>query len=169
LRDEFTFRCAYCLKRETWGQATGEFELDHFQPQSIAPHHKLDYFNLIYACRRCNAAKLDGSTDDPSAVLSRVSIKVRADGTLSARSADAHRLIQQLDLNSPKLRNWRVMWMRIVDLASEHDPALEQRLTGFPDELPDLGRLRPPKNTRPDGIELSWFAKRRRGQLPDRY
>ena len=37
LRDEFTFPCVYCLKRETWGQVTGEFELDHFEPQSIAP------------------------------------------------------------------------------------------------------------------------------------
>ena len=35
LRDEFTFRCVYCLKRETWGQVTGEFELDHFQPLSF--------------------------------------------------------------------------------------------------------------------------------------
>jgi hypothetical protein len=23
LRDEFTFRCVYCLKREQWGQVTG--------------------------------------------------------------------------------------------------------------------------------------------------
>ncbi len=37
LRDEFTFRCVYCLKRETWGQVTGEFELEHFEPQSLAP------------------------------------------------------------------------------------------------------------------------------------
>jgi hypothetical protein len=55
LRDEFTFCCVYCLKRETWGQVTGEFELDHFQPQSLAPDLRLDYFNLVYACRRCNA------------------------------------------------------------------------------------------------------------------
>ena len=25
LRDEFEFRCVYCLKRETWGQVTGDF------------------------------------------------------------------------------------------------------------------------------------------------
>ena len=24
LRDEFDFRCVYCLKRETWGQVTGD-------------------------------------------------------------------------------------------------------------------------------------------------
>ena len=37
LRDEFDFRCVYCLKRETWGQVTFEFELDHFEPQSLNP------------------------------------------------------------------------------------------------------------------------------------
>ncbi len=66
LRDEFTFRCVYCLKRETWGQVTGEFELDHFQPQSLAPHLSLDYFNLVYACRRCNSVKLDLAFGFPS-------------------------------------------------------------------------------------------------------
>ena len=57
LRDEFDFRCAYCLKRETWGQVTSEFELDHFEPQSLESPLRLDYLNLVYACRRCNAVK----------------------------------------------------------------------------------------------------------------
>ena len=29
LRDEFSFRCVYCLIREQWGRVTGEFDLDH--------------------------------------------------------------------------------------------------------------------------------------------
>ncbi len=37
LRDEFDFRCVYCLKRETWGQVSFEFELDHFAAQSLNP------------------------------------------------------------------------------------------------------------------------------------
>ena len=57
LRDEFMFRCIYCLKRETWGQASGEFELDHFKPQKFNPDKKLDYKNLVYSCQRCNSAK----------------------------------------------------------------------------------------------------------------
>ena len=32
LRDEFAFRCVYCLFRETWGKLRGAFNLDHFQP-----------------------------------------------------------------------------------------------------------------------------------------
>lgn len=169
LRDEFTFRCAYCLKRETWGQVTGEFELDHFEPQSLAPERTFDYFNLVYACRRCNAVKLDQSIDDPLSLLASDVVAVLPDGTLHSGSPEVKLLIQQIDLNSPTLRRWRVMWMRIVDLANGRDLTLYHQLTGFPEDLPDLGRLRPPRNSRPEGIEISWHAKRQRGLLPESY
>jgi hypothetical protein len=169
LRDEFTFRCVYCLKRETWGQVTAEFELDHFEPQTLAPDRTLEYFNLVYSCRRCNSVKLDQPIDDPLTILSSGNVVVLPDGDLTSHSPGALRLIQQIDLNSPMLRRWRVMWMRIVDLAKERDTELHQQLTGFPDDLPDLGRLRPPSNSRPGGIEVSWYAKQQRGQLPESY
>ena len=169
LRDEFTFRCVYCLKRETWGQVTGDFELDHFHPQSFAAERSLDYFNLVYACRRCNLVKLAQRVEDPLTVLSSDGVTTLPDGTLTSDRRDAIRLIRQLDLNSPNLRQWRVTWMRIVDLARERDEALYRRLTAFPDDLPNLHRLRPPGNSRPEGVENSWYARRERGQLPDSY
>jgi len=169
LRDEFTFRCVYCLKRETWGQVTGDFELDHFHPQSIAPHLALDYFNLVYACRRCNSVKSDQSVANPLTHLSSERIAVAIDGELVTEDAESQRLILQLDLNSPKLKEWRVMWMRIVALAAEQDLALYSQLTGFPSDLPNVARLRPPNNSRPEGADESWFAKRESGELPDVY
>ncbi len=169
LRDEFTFRCVYCLKREMWGQVTREFELDHFQPQALTPERKLDYFNLIYACNRCNSVKLDESISDPLTVLSSKFVAVLPDGSLVSENLDAARIIAQIDLDSPKLRSWRVMWMRIVDLANKHDVNLFRQLTGFPQDLPDLGRLRPPANSRPEGIAMSWCAKKQRSQLPQNY
>jgi hypothetical protein len=169
LRDEFMFRCVYCLKRETWGQVTGEFDLDHFEPQSLAPDRELDYFNLVYACRRCNSVKLDQSIDDPLGLLTSESAFVLPDGELFSNIAQVQRLIRQLDLNSPRLRTWRVMWMRIVDLAKERDSALYRQLAGFPDDLPNLKRLRPPTNSHPAGAEDSWHAIRERGQLPESY
>ena len=30
VRDEFSFRCVYCLLREQWGRVRGLFDLDHF-------------------------------------------------------------------------------------------------------------------------------------------
>ena len=78
-------------------------------------------------------------------------------------------LIEQLDLNSPRLKEWRVMWMRIVALSEEHKPELFHRLVGFPNDLPDLSKLRPPYNARKQGIGECWFARRQRGELPSVY
>jgi hypothetical protein len=117
LRDEFAFRCAYCLKRETWGQVTGEFELDHFQPQSLSQNRRLDYFNLVYACRRCNSVKLDQPLPDPVTNLSAELTEVSPDGVLESPHPKVKRLIRQLDLNSPTLRKWRMMCMRMIRLS----------------------------------------------------
>lgn len=155
--------------RETWGLVTGEFELDHFEPQSLAPDLTLDYFNLVYSCRRCNQVKLDQRVTDPLTTLSSHCTTVLPDGRISSEHIETQRLIRQLDLNSPKLVKWRVMWMRIVDLAKERDSILYRQLTGFPEDLPNLSRMRPPNNSSPGGIEISWYAKRQRGQLPDLY
>ena len=94
---------------------------------------------------------------------------VLPDGVLASHRPEAKRLVQQLDLNSPQLKKWRVMWMRIVDLAQERDTELYQQLTGFPEDLPNLSHLRPPRNSRPDGVETSWYAKRQRGQRAETY
>jgi 5-methylcytosine-specific restriction endonuclease McrA len=66
LRDEFAFRCIYCLSREQWGRVAGEFDLDHFVPQQTEPARALEYDNLVYACRRCNLAKSSQSIPDPT-------------------------------------------------------------------------------------------------------
>jgi hypothetical protein len=169
LRDEFVFRCVYCLKREVWGQITGEFELDHFEPKSRVPERNIDYVNLVYSCRRCNLCKTDQAIDDPLLHLREEYIVVDPDGSIKGRTFESRRLITQLDLDSPGMQQWRVMWMRIVQLAAERDPNLFSQLVGFPKELPDLGRLKPPMNSRPEGVAESWYAKRRQGLLPDRY
>jgi hypothetical protein len=59
--------------------------------------------------------------------------------------------------------------MRIVDLAKKHDEGLYFQLIGPPDDLPDRGRLRPPANTREEGLLDSWFARRQRGVLARDY
>ena len=169
LRDEFDFRCVYCLKRETWGQVTGEFDLDHFEPQSLNPRRRLDYLNLVYACRRCNSVKRDQAVGDPFNLLHSENIATLPDGSLHATDPETRRLIRQLDLNSPRLKKWRTLWMRIVTLAEEHDVDLYYQLVEFPNDLPELGKLKPPYNDRKEGLEECWFARRRRGELPILY
>src|ERR1035438_5001554 len=59
LRDEFTFRCVYCLHREQWDIRGVTFHIDHFVPSSVHPDGKCEYPNLLYACATCNEAKQD--------------------------------------------------------------------------------------------------------------
>ena len=57
LRDEFSFRCVYCLQRETWSRAgMAAFSVDHIIPQSLDTNNLFvcDYSNLLYSCLRCN-------------------------------------------------------------------------------------------------------------------
>jgi hypothetical protein len=172
LRDEFTFRCVYCLIREQWGRDSGDFDIDHFQPQRLRPDLSANYANLAYACRHCNGVKQGQEIDDPFATMNGTQIRTRVDGTVEGIDAAATRVIMALDLNSPKLVEMRIIWMRIVELASQQDKFLFRRLTGFPDEkyLPDLRRLKPPGgNARPEGISESWRVLAERGELPDHY
>lgn len=170
LRDEFTFRCVYCLAREQWGRATGDFGVDHFQPQTRSPDKALDYENLLYCCQSCNALKGDADTPDPCAALTGEQIRVRADGTVEGLTREAKRIIRLLALDSESCNRWRRLWLRNIELAAEYSPDQYVQLMGFPDDLPDLSQLRPPGgNSRIRGVEQSYFARRQRGELPDTY
>ena len=92
-----------------------------------------------------------------------------ADGSLHTLDVGTQRIIRQLDLNSPRLKSWRVMWMRIVTLAKERDPALFFQLVGFPEDLPDLRKLKPPRNPRNSEVKQCWLARRERDELPNQY
>jgi hypothetical protein len=79
-------------------------------------------------------------------------------------------LIELLGLDSPQSTEFRLLWIGIIALAERYDPSLYRRLMGFPDDLPDLKRLRPPGgNTRPEGVRTSCFVKRKDGILPATY
>ena len=169
LRDEFAFRCVYCLKREQWGRVTGEFDLDHYIPQALSALEVLEYENLRYACRTCNSVKSDIVLPDPALHLTSEDVRILPDGMIEGRTIDARRLIDILDLNSPKATEWRLIWIRIVALAHEHDRPLYRQLMGFPEDLPNLFRLRPGGNRRLEGVATCYFAKKQAGVLPDTY
>src|SRR6185312_3127966 len=92
LRDEFAFRCVYCLSREQWGRETGEFDLDHFAPQKARPDLETTYDNLFYSCRRCNATKSAQPVPDPAALVAG-DLRLLPDGSLEGHSTDAKALI----------------------------------------------------------------------------
>jgi hypothetical protein len=63
-------------------------------------------------------------------------------GYAHADSKEARRLIDKLGLDRPKLRGFRELWISIIRVAAKHDPVLFVKLMGFPEDLPDLSKLR---------------------------
>ncbi len=170
LRDEFVFRCVYCLNREQWGRVTGEYDVEHFSAQAKNPQLGLVYENLLYSCHSCNLLKGQRDIPDPRECLTSASVLVNPDGSIDGLTDDARKLILILGLDSADYRRWRLIWIRNIELASLHDVAQFNRLMGFPDDIPNLDVLRPPDgNARPEGISQSFFERRRRSELPATY
>jgi hypothetical protein len=170
LRDEFTFCCVYCRARERWASRPGNFVIDHVNPQSQYPERATDYQNLVYACDTCNAYKSDSVVADPCKVSYTECVRIERDGTIEAVNDDGRRLIAVLRLDNDMNTRYRRLWLDIIEEAERRNRDLYLRLMGYPDDLPDLSRLRPPGgNEQPKGIQQSYFAKRERGELPVTY
>ncbi|MGL4550371.1 MAG: HNH endonuclease [Gemmataceae bacterium] len=177
LRDEFTFRCVYCLERERWYPNRGaSFSADHFTPKAIDPARETDYDNLVYACTRCNSYKQAKIIPlDPTRVPFAAHFAVQADGAINGLTADARKLIDLLDLNHPEtvdVRRYALTVLRLKrsqPMNADIDHLFRSHF-GYPAELPDLTRLKPPGgNTRPRGLSESHHAKKSRGELPAVY
>jgi hypothetical protein len=175
LRDDFAFRCVYCLWRERF-EKDGEaiFSIDHVLAQSLAPERICDYENLVYACTACNSSKQATALPDPCAECFAAHLRVREDGAVEGLTPAGQRMVAVLNLNRSRAREFRYRLLETLRLiqqaASAAPPELLRRWLGYPDDLPDLALLRPPRgNTRPDGIDRSHFRRRQRGELPETY
>jgi hypothetical protein len=174
LRDEFCFRCVYCLFRERWfpnGEAA--FSVDHIEPQAHAAELICEYTNLVYACLTCNSIRRDLPVLDPCTVGYGALLRVRNDGTIEGLQPAGQELIQALALNRRGLRDWRCNYFALlarIRRARKDRQADLVRWFGYPDDLPDLAGQRPPGgNDRPDGIHSSHRERRARGELPGTY
>ena len=176
LRDEFTFRCVYCLERERWYPSrAAAFSVDHLIPQVVAPARICDYENLVYACLRCNSCKKDVLLPDPTRVCSAECLSIEDDGKISALHEDGANLIDLLHLNDPPIIDTRKKYLRILKLKLDRpdDPDIDDLFLdafGYPDDLPDLGSKRPPGGNRAIfGPVLSHYELRQLNQLSEIY
>jgi hypothetical protein len=170
LRDEFSFRCVYCLKRETWEYRNATFDLDHFYPQTLDPSQSLVYENLVYACHSCNLSKSAEVVPDPLIFLTSQSIFVAEDGYLTATTSKSNELLQILDLNAPDYVRYRKIKLNNLKNALRlNDRETIRLILGYPDDIPNLSVLRPPENSKPEGINSSHWAKRERGEMLEYY
>jgi hypothetical protein len=170
VRDEFAFRCVYCLNREQWVIAKGTFAIDHFVAVSADPVLVADYDNLLYACVACNLTRGKQAIPNPLQHLLAATVEVQGNGQIEARSTPAAEIVEALVLNDPEYVRRRGRMIDLLNDLEQRRPDLCAIWLGYPDNLPDLGSLRPPGgNTRPDGIEQSHFRRRQRGELPATY
>lgn len=175
LRDEFTFRCVFCLIRERWypfGHV--DFSVDHFIPKSSGKR-VLDYKNLVYACLRCNSFKRDlPAVLDPCRHPYAKHVRVNNDGTVTALTARGRILIDTFRLDRAEavlLRQEKLVFFHWIQ-ANPTDRQIEpwiRRLFHYPDDLPDLRKKRPPRNSRPAGVNRCHYVLREGRKLPEFY
>lgn len=167
LRDEFDFRCVYCLFRERWGQKKGNFDLDHLIPRKIREDLALTYDNLVYACHACNLMKSFASLPDPHVHVYADCVRVEDDGSVTALNQHGETLIDELDLDDQQREEFRLLVLDSVKLANEAGKSeLVRQWLGLPSNLPDLRSRKPPgDNSRKDGLALSWHQRRPRPEF----
>lgn len=183
LRDEYTFRCSYCLARESWfPDPEYAFSVDHFTPKSTAPHLECVYENLYYCCRSCNTVKgVKVGLINPDRAPYGAHIRISKSARLEGLTVQGKVLIDLLALNSPRRIEHRLKIVRLASIAIQLGTAtnaekanevreLLKQWFGFPATLPSLSTLAPPGgNSRPEGLESTYSARRARGELPDFY
>lgn len=166
LRDEFSFRCVYCLARETWSRLSRSFEIDHLQPKAQLISASDEYDNLLYVCSTCNASKGAQALVDPKEVMVAQQVAVHEDGSIHAVTSQANEIVVALKLDSLENCEFRRLLIGVMALAWRENRSLYADLMGFPSNLPDLSLLRPPGgNDRPLNVMESHFARRQRGEL----
>jgi hypothetical protein len=136
----------------------------------IEPTLASEYDNLLYACLACNLTRGSQSIPNPLDHLLASTVNVNADGRMAARTAAAGEIVETLHLNDPK---YIVRRQRMIALLRELEIVrtdLYRIWLGYPDDLPNLAQRRPPGgNTRPQGIDQTFFALRQRGELSGIY
>jgi hypothetical protein len=177
LRDEFTFRCVYCLEREQWypnGQAG--FGVDHVKPKGQIAYAPLvcHYPNLVYACNRCNTAKNEMILIDPCEVGFAAHLRIDDAGEITGLTVEGRRVINILGLDLRLPTKERKEKLRILALyrrypADEEVRALYFDMFGFPEDLPNLADHSRATNTKPEGVLQSYYHQRETGTLPPTY
>lgn len=173
LRDEFSFRCVYCLEREVWRDMRESMHIDHFEPQAIRKDLKYEYTNLLYACPACNNQKSDTILFDPCKIALGDCLQIHEDGQIEAKnqSPEGQALIDELALDDPRtVDRRRCMIGTLRSLAEINWPMFVEWMR-YPKNLPDLNHKdnKPPHNDKPDGVAQSYFERKNRDELPEVY
>jgi len=173
LRDEFSFRCVYCLEREVWQDMRTGMHIDHLQPQKLRADLASDYTNLLYLCPACNNLKRTWILPDPCTLALGACVRVHQNGRIEAinNSQAGKLLIEKLALDEPTATERRRMMIGTMLSLAKNDWPMFVHWMRYPDELPDLSAPgnKPPSNSKPEGLAQSHYEKKRRNELSEVY
>jgi hypothetical protein len=177
LRDEFTFRCVYCLERENWYPNGHEgFGVDHVRPKAQASYVHLvcHYPNLVYACNRCNTAKNNAILIDPCEVAFAEHLQIDEEGEIVGLTVEGWRVINTLGLDLRLPTSERKNKLLLLDLYRRYPDDDDVRTLffqafGFPKNMPNLANHSRAKNTKPEGVAQSYYCQHKMGSLPPTY
>jgi hypothetical protein len=178
LRDEFPFRCVFCLHREKWERRGWRiFHVDHIIPQSVDQAKVCDYENLLYLCDACNESKSDWVIPDPCVHDYSADYRFGEDGTAVPISDFGDLYIKVLKLNEPHLVEYRRDFLREIREFEKIAPDLDdddlifglKRWFGYPADAPDLRRQKPKGNTRPGGKHETYYLKLQENRIEPFY
>ena len=137
------------------------YQIDHFVPQKLRPDLRADYDNLLYLCAACNNLKGAKLLPDPCVTALADCLRFHDDGSvepIAPNSDTGERLIEVLELDQPELIEYRRSKIGAIKSHEIHDRQLYLHEMGFPTDLPDLTENLLPRNTRPEGVNKSWFV-----------
>lgn len=169
LRDEFDFRCVYCLRRETWERRRAIWVVEHLVPRSKRKDLATSYTNLVLACTTCNSWKSAERMPDPCKLAYGSLVSVADNGTITPHCADGRRLIRVASLDDPDAIRWRRQEILISKVLKRHEPEAYRIRMGFPENLPDLLNTRTKQNTKPEGAKNCRYEQKKAGLLPKVY
>lgn len=177
LRDEFSFRCAYCLTREKWCPAGHrDFAVEHIAPKSSNKHLKTVYENLAYACHLCNSRKGTRLTLNPRSNPFGTHLSVKGDGTIDGLTSDGNKMILILGLDEDELIETRKHYIEIYNAFQDpankgHSFVVSQYEWAFsyPKSLPDLKGKNPPGQKNRKAVNKCWFQRLRTKTKPTIY
>ena len=159
LRDEFEFRCVYCLRRERWIGRLAMFAIDHIVPRASggAP---LDYGNLAYSCVRCNSAKDDNPVPHPEKVAYGLCVEVDDKGIIRSLNRAGRLLMRSVRLDESEITRLRNDELHYLRNLFRHEPDRFRQRMSYPDDLPDLQNRKPKTNSKPESWRLSAHARK---------
>lgn len=169
LRDEFDFRCVYCLRRESWAPRRAVWAVEHLIPRKDRKDLATIYSNLVYACATCNSWKSADRMPDPCEVAYGDILMVDSEGRIHALKPKGNTLIKVARLDDADSTEFRRKYIKLLRYYHQNDPEEYRRWMGFPKDLPDLANRSVKRNSKPEGARNCRFEQEKRGELPQTY